>query len=194
MAEEAGAEGAARRGRRVDGGFLLVTTIAVTSAVAVWVTKGPERVLAVLENDAGLLANVAPKVIAAVLLAAWLKVLIPSHAIARWFGRDSGLRGLLRAIGAGIVIPGGPFTAFPLIASFSRAGADAGAGAAFLASWLLLGANRIIVWEFAFIDPHLVGWRVLLSLPFPLALGIVARAWGRPSVPPEHVSPLRGRP
>ena len=191
MAEQAG-EGAPKR-RRIDGGFLLVAAIAVISGATVWIKQGPDRFFEVLGHDAGLLANVAPKVVAAVLLAAWLKALIPSHAIARWFGRESGLRGLFRAIGAGIVIPGGPFTAFPLVASFSRAGADAGAGAAFLASWLLLGANRIIVWELAFMEPSIVGWRILLSLPFPILLGLAARAWGRPSVPPDYAAPMRGR-
>lgn len=196
MAEEAGVEdgaGQGRRRRRIDGGFLLVAAIAVGSALGVWITKGPERFVAVLEKDAGLLASVAPKVVAAVLLAAWLRALVPSEAIARWFGRDSGLRGLLRAFGAGVVIPGGPMTAFPIVAAFSRAGADAGAGAAFLASWLLLGANRIIVWELAFIDPQVVGWRVLLSLPFPILLGLAARAWGRPSVAADGAAPLGGR-
>ena len=102
--------------------------------------------------------------------------------IARQFGENSGLRGLLLAIGAGAILPGGPMTAFPLAIGFGRAGADAGTVVAFLSSWLLVGFNRAVVWEMAFIDHSIVGWRMALCLPMTLLLGLAARRLGWPSV------------
>lgn len=170
------------RRKRMDLGFALVIAIALGAGTAVWALRGGDRVLELLSRDAALLLSIAPKIIAAVFLAAWMRLLIPKEAVARWFGRDAGLRGVLRASAAGVVLPGGPMTIYPIAVAFGRAGADAGAAAAFIASWLLLGANRTIVWEMAFIDHETVGWRVLLCLPFPILLALIARSIGRPAV------------
>ncbi len=168
--------------RRIDGGFVFVVVVALCASTAVWILKGPERFFAVLGDDAQMLVDIAPKVVAAVLLAAWLRLLVPQAVIARQFGENSGLRGLLLAIGAGAIVPGGPMTAFPLAVSFGRAGADSGTVVAFLSSWLLVGFNRAVVWEMAFIDHSIVGWRMALCLPLTLLLGLAARRLGWPSV------------
>lgn len=178
------AEDAPPRRKNVDLGFVFLALIAVGGGVGVLLTRGLDRVIELLLHDVVLMAALAPKILAGVLLAAWLRLLISREAIARWFGRAAGLVGLLRALGAGVVLPGGPMTAFPLVAAFGRAGADVGAASAFLGGWMLLNANRIIVWEMAFLDAELVGWRVLLSLPFALALGFVALVLGRPRFEP----------
>ena len=79
------------------------------------------------------------------------------------------------AVFAGIILPGGPMTAFPLAIAFSQGGAALSVIVAFLTSWLLLSANRTIVWEMAFIDNQIVGWRLLLCLPVPYLLGFAAQ-------------------
>ncbi len=167
----------------IDGGFAVVIAMALISGVLVWLWRGPERFFEILGDDAGLVLSIAPKVIAAVLLAAWMRRLVPKEAVARFFGGESGFLGLTFAVVAGVILPGGPMTAFPIAVAFGVAGADAGAAAAFLTSWLLLSANRTIVWEMAFIDHEAVGWRVLISLPIPFIGGYVARLSGLPTIP-----------
>lgn len=182
MTEPQQSETPAPRRKRVDLGFALVIAIAVGAGGAVWALRGGGRVAEILLENGALLLSIAPKIVAAVFLAAWMRLLISKEAVARWFGRDSGIRGVLRATAAGVILPGGPMTAYPIAAAFGRAGADAGAAAAFIASWLLLGANRTIVWEMAFIEHATVGWRVLLCSPFPILLALIARSIGRPRV------------
>lgn len=181
------------RRKMIDGGFAVVIAMALVSGVLVWIWRGPERFFEILGEDVGLIFSIAPKVIAAVLLAAWMRRLIPKEAIAKFFGGESGFLGLTLAVVAGVILPGGPMTAFPIAVAFGVAGADAGAAAAFLSSWLLLSANRTIVWEMAFIDHEVVGWRVLLSLPIPFLLGYIARLANWPALPTEGETARRPR-
>lgn len=169
--------------RRIDGGFAVVIAVAVISGTLVLWRRGPERFFEIMVGDLGLILSIAPKIVAALLLAAWLRRLAPKETIARWFGSESGFTGMSLAVIAGIILPGGPMTAFPIAVAFGAAGAESGVAAAFLTSWLLLSANRTIVWEMAFIDHEVVGWRVLLSLPIPFIVGYAVRLLGWPKVP-----------
>jgi len=160
--------------RMFDAGFLIISAIMFLAAGIVYYRRGAQHVLDILAKDSALAIDIAPKVLAAVLLAAWLRRLLPKEVIARHFGHRSGLRGMSLAVVAGAILPGGPMTAFPLAVAFSQGGAALSVIVAFLTSWLLLSANRTIVWEMAFIDTHLVGWRLLLCLPVPFLLGLAA--------------------
>jgi uncharacterized membrane protein YraQ (UPF0718 family) len=162
--------------RRVfDAGFLAVSAIMFIAVGIVYYQRGAQYVLDILAKDSALALDIAPKVLAAVLLAAWLRRILPKEVIARHFGHQSGIRGMSLAVFAGIILPGGPMTAFPLAIAFSQGGAALAVIIAFLTSWLLLSANRTIVWEMAFIDSQIVGWRLLLCLPVPFLLGFAAQ-------------------
>jgi uncharacterized membrane protein YraQ (UPF0718 family) len=76
------------------------------------------------------------------------------------------------------ILPGGPFTIYPVAAAFLAAGADAGAACAFVISWTLIGYTRAIVWELPFFGLDFVAWRIAFSLPLPILAGLAARwAW-----------------
>ena len=174
------------RRRVVDGGFLFIAIVGIAAALATWWLRGPDVFVSVLSDDIWLFAENMPKVLAAVLLACWLRLMLPREVIARHLGARSGWRGLAIATGAGIVVPGGPITAFPLSVAFLESGADRGTVMAFITSWLMLSAQRVIVWEIAFLDPELVLLRYLISLPVPILLGWLARrAHGVLDVAPE---------
>jgi len=163
--------------RLFDAGFLMVLGVAVVSGALVWRRDGAEKVQEILTGGLDLILSISPKVAAAVLLAAWLRLLLPRDKISRHFGGKQGLRGMSLAVLIGIILPGGPMTAFPLAVAFFQAGAGFGVLVAFLSSWLLLGANRTIVWEMAFLDYHLVGQRYLISLPLPFLFGWLAQVF-----------------
>jgi uncharacterized membrane protein YraQ (UPF0718 family) len=91
-------------------------------------------------------------------------------------GSESRFTGLLIATAAGAILPGGPFTIYPVAAAFVVMGADVGAIVAFVTSWSLLGYARALVWELPFFGVDFVAWRVLLALPLPLIAGLTARA------------------
>ena len=129
----------------------------------------------VLAGDAALLLSVAPKLLAGSFIGAFVPLLLPREVVRRHVGGASGLRGLAVAAGVGAVLPGGPFTIFPVTAGLLAAGADAGAAVAFVTSWLLNGLMRTLVWELPFMGSHYVLARLPATLLLPLLGGLLAR-------------------
>lgn len=159
-----------------DTGFYILALSALAAGVLVVVLKGWDRALEIAQDEMMFMAVLAPKIAAGMFIAATLPLLLPRDKVAIWIGRESGMRGLLLAAFAGAAIPGGPAMTFPLAASFGVVGADVGAIMAFVSSWALLSLNRTLIWEFSFLPVDLVWWRVLLCLPFPILIGLAARA------------------
>lgn len=171
-----------------DIGFLFIAALALIAGTVVYVRDGTSKFLDILAKDALLLLTVLPKVAAGVLVAAFLRLLLPKEVVARWIGERSGLRGLALATLAGAIIPGGPMTIFPIATALYTSGADRGATIAFITSWLTLGINRAIVWELSFFGAEFVVIRMLVSLPVPILVGLAARAlpFGRPGLDEER--------
>jgi uncharacterized membrane protein YraQ (UPF0718 family) len=165
-----------RRRRAFDWSLAVIAGLAIVAAVTVYVRKGPDRFLAILFSDLELLGDVVPKVIAGCLIGAFVTLLLPREAVSRWVGAESGLMGLVFATLIGAVLPGGPFTIYPVAAALLAAGADAGAAIAFITSWTLLGYARAVVWELPFFGLEFVTWRIILSIPLPVLAGLLARA------------------
>jgi uncharacterized membrane protein YraQ (UPF0718 family) len=172
---EAGGGQPPRQGRGSAFGLWSIAVLAAVSAVVVWHRDGPEAVARIIEHDLVLVIDVAPKVAAGCLIAAFVTRLIPRSMVARWVGEGSGTAGLAIAYLAGLLVPGGPFTAYPLALGVLVAGADLGAVIAFITSWLLLGVTRVVVWELGFFAPEVIGFRLLVCLPLPLIAGALAR-------------------
>ena len=121
-----------------------------------------------------------PKVLAGCLIAAFITMLLPRDMVGRWVGAESGIKGILISRRfAGIILPGGPFTIFPIAAAFLAVGADVGAAIALITSWTLLGINRALVWEMPFFGFDFVVWRSLAALPLPIVAGLLARLIAR---------------
>ena len=170
--------GPTRRGG--DIGLWTLGALCLISGAAVLWRDGVGAFETILIDDALLIAAIAPKLIGAVLLVAWLRLLIPKERVADWFGADSGFGGLLRATLGGALTPGGPAAAYPVVSALTRMGADQGVAIAFVSGWLLLGASRVLIWELAFLDAVFVANRLLLSLPAAIAIGFAARLlWRR---------------
>src|SRR5437764_201442 len=167
----------ARRPRRAfDWSAAVIATLAITSAIVVFVRDGQTRFLAILNDDVFLFGTMLPKVLAGCLIGAFVTLLLPRETIARWVGAESGIAGILVATLGGAILPGGPFTIYPVAGAFLAAGADAGAACAFVISWTLLGYTRAIVWELPVVGLGFVPWRIILSLPLAVLPGVGARA------------------
>ena len=165
-----------RRRRAFDWSAAVITTLAIASAAIVFFRDGQARFLAILFDDVGLFGTMLPKVLAGCLIGAFVTLLLPRETIARWVGAESGIAGILLATVAGAIMPGGPFTIYPLAGALLAAGADAGAACAFVIAWTLIGYTRAIVWELPFFGADFVLWRVIFSLPLPILAGFAARA------------------
>ena len=162
--------------KQIDWGLTIVAVLSFGSALSVFIKDGPTVWLHILTEDAWLFATILPKVLLGCVIGAFVRLLIAREMIERYIGRGSGLLGLAIASLIGMLFPAGPFTIFPLAVVLLASGADRGAAIAFISAWLLVGINRAIIWEMPFFGTDFVLYRFLLSMPFPVLLGVMARA------------------
>jgi uncharacterized membrane protein YraQ (UPF0718 family) len=164
-----------RRRNPFDWSTAIIVTISGVSALTVYLREGADHFYTILGSDLLLFGNMMPKMLAGCLIGGFVTLLLPREVVARLVGAESGLLGLFIAAAVGAVLPGGPFTIYPVAGAFLVIGADAGTAIAFITSWMLLGYNRALVWELPFFGPEFVIWRIIVSLPLPILAGIFGR-------------------
>lgn len=173
-------EGRARMSARyLDPMTIFFAVLALGAGAAVYVLHGPAAWWDALSRAGELMLQVAPILVAALLMSGYVQTLIPRHAIERWLGERSGVRGLALATAAGALTPGGPFAAFPLVVALLRSGAAFEVCVAYLTAWSVLGLNRALVWEIPFFGLEFVALKMLVSLPLPFLAALLARPLGR---------------
>jgi len=153
-------------------GFVI---FAIVAATACYVVIGPEAFGEAVESDIAMVLRTIPRIIAAMLVAGMIWVMLPRDRLTAMIGGESGIKGLVIAAAAGLVTPGGPSAAFSLLAVLGAAGADRGAMVAYIASWSMLGFQRIIVWDVPMMGAEFSLTRFLVSLPLPILAGLIAR-------------------
>ena len=164
-----------RRRPALDWSTAVLLIVVLAAALTVYIRDGGAHFLAVLWSDFEILFSMLGKVLAGCLIGAFVTLLLPRELVARWVGAESGFIGIAIATVAGAILPGGPFTIYPIAGAFVAIGADIGAITTFVTSWSLLGYARAVVWELPFFGPEFVGWRLLISLPLPIVAGLLAR-------------------
>ena len=80
-----------------------------------------------------------------------------------------------REIQWGALLPGGPFTAYPVASALLTIGADFGAVIAMVTSWVLIGYGRAISWELPILGTDFTIWRIITCLPIPVLAGALGR-------------------
>ena len=108
----------------------------------------------------------------AFVIVGYVNVLSPQDLIQKYLGPDSGWEGLLLAEGIGMLLPGGPYVVFPLIALIYQAGAGIGPAVTLISSWSAL-ALLTVTFEIPF-----MGWRFTivrwgLGLIVPIFAGVI---------------------
>ena len=156
-------------------GVVIMGAIASIGAIAVWQIHGPERFRHALDHAFELFLFIMPSLITGMLLAASLRQLVAPGAMAKWMGADSGWMGLIIATIAGMATPGGPMAAFPLVLVLAAAGADRGTLIAFVSAWTINGFQRVLVYEVPLLGIEFALLRLIVSLPFPIFMGWIAR-------------------
>jgi uncharacterized membrane protein YraQ (UPF0718 family) len=123
----------------------------------------------------GLLWQILPRLIAALVLTGMLQALVSPEQIERYFGRATGHRGIFLAFIAGILTPGGPMVSFPMVSVFYQAGAPMSVLVTYVTSWSLFGFQRVIAWELPFMGSRFVLARVVPTLALPILAGYLVR-------------------
>lgn len=123
------------------------------------------------------LKRTLPLLIVAFIIVGYVNALEPQSLVRTWIGPESGLRGILIGSVAGMLLPGGPYVVFPLIATLYGSGAGMGPTLAMITSWAALALLSVsfelpfMGWRFTLIRlglgisvPFLVGFAGLLLL------------------------------
>ena len=155
---------------RLDLSTLVLAGLAVVFAVIAYV-KDPSLPLIGARNGLSMLGFVLPRLIPALLLAGLFQVVVPQEIVSRYFGREAGLKGLVMAMAAGVITPGGPMVSVPFLVALAHSGAALPALVTYMTAWSLFGLQRIISWEAPLMGWRFVGVRVLASFMLPVLAG-----------------------
>ncbi len=155
--------------------WTLVGMVAVTMAIALG--KGGWPLLIAGFKQAGLtVKSMWFRLVLGFTLGGLIQVLVPSPLIAEWLGPASGLKGILIASYAGLILTGGPYVTLPVIASIYAAGAGPGPIIALLASMNLLSLPNLLTWAIPFLGVKLALSRYLVCLFLPPLIGLAGAA------------------
>jgi len=149
---------------------LVLAALALVAAAMAYL-KDPGLPALGAKNGLQMLWFVLPRLVPALILAGLLQVLIPQQTVARYFGREGGLKAIALASVAGMLTPGGPMVSVPLLVALANSGAALPPLVAYMTAWSLFGLQRIIAWEAPLMGWHFVAVRVTASLAFPIAAG-----------------------
>lgn len=127
-----------------------------------------------LQQGWGTLKRTLPLLVVAFVIVGYVNVLAPQELVSKWIGPESGWRGLFVGTGAGMLLPGGPYVVFPLIAALYQAGAGIGPTLAMITSWAGL-ALLSVSFELPFLGWRFSIVRLGLSLLVPPLVGLAAR-------------------
>jgi uncharacterized membrane protein YraQ (UPF0718 family) len=151
------------------------TAIALLLAGACYQKGGGEAVRRGLGDAWAMMVQVGPRLLAAFVMAGFIQVLLPKDLIMRWVGAKSGFRGIVIATAVGLITPGGPLLAFPLLAALFKLGAGYGPLVAYLTSWEILSVYRAAIWDIPFMGIEFTTLRYAVSFFLPLLAGWTAQ-------------------
>ncbi len=127
-----------------------------------------------LNSGVKLFIQILPMLFFALILSGIIQALIPKEAINRWVGKESGLRGILLGCLAGSLVPGGPYTSFPIVAGLVKTGASIGTIVAFITAWSLWAITRLPI-EIGVVGIKMALVRLASTCIFPPLAGIIAQ-------------------
>lgn len=160
--------------RAFDTSFLVFAGITAGCGALVWLLRGQDEFRHAVDETVQLALYIVPRVGGALLMAAFLQILVPREIVARLIGERAGLSGILVATVAGALTPGGPLTSFPIVVALYAAGAGKGALVAYITSWAMLGMQRVLVWEYPLLGADFTLLRLAASAALPVIAGAAA--------------------
>ena len=177
----------------MNGSFYVLLSLVAALLVLAWL-RDPALIPRGLSSTGTLLKGVWPQLLLGFLLAGLLDVLLPQSLFSRWLGAERPWRALWAGSIAGLLLPGGPYVAFPMAAGLLQKGAAPGAVIAFITAKTLLSLTRTFTYELPLLGWRLTLARILPALALPPLLGMVGQSIFNASQP-EPVAdsdPLEG--
>jgi uncharacterized membrane protein YraQ (UPF0718 family) len=105
-------------------------------------------------------------------LVGFVNVLSPTQLIQNLIGPDTGLRGLILGEAIGMLLPGGPYAVFPIIAILYSGGAGMAPAITIITSWSTL-ALIAVPFEIPFMGWRFSALRLGMGLGLPILAGLI---------------------
>jgi len=147
----------ARKRRRMDPSLIILLAMVVI-AESIAVSWRPDLPVEALKGSARLLRGVWLDLLLGFIFAGLADVLIPQPVLSRWLGSERPAQAILVGWAAGLVIPGGPYLVFPILAGLFRKGAAPGPLITLITAKTLVSPVRMLTYE-----APLLGWPLTLA-------------------------------
>ena len=150
--------------------------LALTVGLAVYAyVRQPSLPGLALQATSRLIGSVWIELILGFLLAGLVDVLVPGPTLVRWLGAERGAQGIAVGWLVGLLLPGGPYVLFPIMANLFGKGVGAGPLITLITAKTLVSPIRMLTYE-----APLMGWPITLArfLPgmlVPPILGLVGQ-------------------
>lgn len=153
-----------RTKRRVNATLYILLGLVVVALVVAFL-RDAALPMRGLEASGRLVRSVWVELALGFILAGLIEVLIPQAVLTRWLGGERLGQGILAGWAAGLVLPGGPYLFFPVVANLFRNGAEPGPLIALLTAKTLVSPIRMLTYE-----APLLGWPLTLARFIPAVL------------------------
>lgn len=150
---------------------LILVAFAVLLAV-IALRRGGDTLMHGVQIGWTTLKRTIPVLLLAFIIVGFVNALEPQAVVRTWIGPGSGLQGVFIGTLAGMLLPGGPYVVFPLIATLYQSGAGLGPTLAMITSWATL-ALLTVTFELPFMGWRFSLIRVGLGLLVPVAVGAI---------------------
>jgi uncharacterized membrane protein YraQ (UPF0718 family) len=152
----------------------LILTILAISMAMIAIRRGKPVLAKGLEISWQTVQRTTILLLLAFTIVGYINVLSPQDIIRQLIGPDSGFTGVIVGTATGMLLPGGPYVVFPLIASLYEAGAGIGPTLSVVTSWASL-ALLSVSFEIPFLGWRFSALRISLGIAVPLLVGFVGQ-------------------
>jgi uncharacterized membrane protein YraQ (UPF0718 family) len=115
--------------------------------------------------------KLVPRMLCALIAAGFIAKLIPTSIISTYLGDEAGFTAVVIGTLTGLIVPSGPVISFAIAATFANAGASVPALVAFITSWSLFAAHRMMIYEIPLLGFSFLRLRVASVAIMPFAAG-----------------------
>jgi uncharacterized protein len=163
-----------RRKKKMDISVLVLLGLTV-GLLAYAFFRDPRLPVTALLATRRLLGSVWIELALGFLLAGLVDVLVPSDVLVQWLGKERGAAGIAVGWMTGLLLPGGPYVLFPIMANLFGKGVGAGPLITLITAKTLVSPIRMLTYE-----APLMGWpitfaRFIPGLLVPPMLGVLGQ-------------------
>ena len=146
-----------RKKKKMDASSYLLLALTLAGVVFA-LKKEPALVVEAARATGRLVRTVWIELALGFALAGLVDVLVPAPLLVQWLGSERTGRGILVGWGVGLVLPGGPYVLFPIMANLFAKGVAAGPLIALISAKTLVSPVRMLTYE-----APLLGWPLTLA-------------------------------